>query len=400
MTTSPVTHCAAPRAKKTHLHRPGWVKWASVAVLLAVLLAGAVLVQQRASKSAVVAVQVTAAQRGTVRDFVTSTTAGRVSARTEATLRAEIMGKVRTVHKRRGDKVLPGEPIVTYDAAELGERVRLAQVAVEIARAQAKQAEQNAALTQTNLARAHRLQASNSIAPAEVENLEGQAAVLARAMDATQAGISQANASAELSRTALAKAVVRAPFAGTVLSTSVEVGETTAPGAPIAQLADTTALHVDAELDESDLGRVTVGMPADVTLDAFPGERIRGKLTEVAPSVARDLRGGRTVGVDIALPDDPRLRVGMSADADIIVTFHENVLFVPPNAVVGRGADRSVYVVSGGIAHKRAIEVGISTWEAVEIKSGVVDGDMVISSLTSSKVEDGAHVEVQRAGAK
>jgi HlyD family secretion protein len=191
--------------------------------------------------------------------------------------------------------------------------------------------------------------------------------------------------------------VVRAPFAGTVISTAVEVGETTAPGGVICQLADTSALHVDAELDEADVGRVSVGMPVDVTLDAFPGERIRGKLTEVAPSVARDARGGRSVNVDVALPADPRLRVGMSADVDVIVSTRENTLFVSPNAVVGRGTDRSVYLVTDGVAHLRKVDVGVSTWEAVEIKGGLSEKDQVVSSLSSSKMQDNVRATINAA---
>jgi len=399
MTTQTAVAPATPaRVKK--LRKRGWLKWIVWLAIGAALAAALVVARGRAGTGDVTTVQVAAVQRGTVRDYVTSTSAGRVSAKTEATLRAEIIGKVRTVHKKRGDKVLAGEAIVTYDADELGDRLRLAQVAVGLAQAQVKQAESNAALTETNLSRARRLQQSGSIANAEVENLEGQSAVLGRAIDAAHAGVAQASANVELARTALSKAVVRAPFAGTLLTVTVEVGETTSPGAPIAQLADTGELHVDAEIDESDVGRLVLGMPADVTLDAFPGERIRGKLTDIAPSVSRDLRGGRSVQVEVGLPQDPRLRVGMSADVDVIVRTQDATLFVPPNAVVGRGTDRSVYLVQGGVAHKRSIDVGISTWEAVEVKSGLAEGDEVVASLVTSKLTDGARVEVTRAAAK
>jgi HlyD family secretion protein len=87
----------------------------------------------------------------------------------------------------------------------------------------------------------------------------------------------------------------------------------------------------------------------------------------------------------------------MSADVDIIVRTQESALFVPPNAVVGRGADRAVYLVTNGTAHKKSIEIGISTWEAVEIKSGLVEGDEVVTSLATSKITDGARVEASRA---
>jgi HlyD family secretion protein len=387
---APARGPAQPRLKKRQW---GWLLWLAVTALLGA--AGWRIAKGRAE--APVAVVTTRVQRGSVRDFVTSVAAGRVTAKQEATLRAEIAGRVQKVHVQRGDKVRAGEPLVTYDAAELRDRVRVAQAAVALAQAQVQQAEQAAANVETNLGRARRLAQTGSVPLAEVENLEGQQSAAKRAADAARAGVSQAAANVELAKTALARAVVVAPFAGTVLTTTVEVGETTAPGAPLLQLADVSELHVDAEIDEADLGRVKVGMPADVSLDAFPGERIRGTLREIAPSVTRDLKGGRSVGIEIALPADDRLRVGMSADVDVIVAVHEHVLFVPPSAVQGRGAERVVYVVKDGVAAKRTIEVGISTWEAVEVTSGLDEGEPVIASLAAAPVQDGTRVEVKAA---
>jgi len=62
--------------------------------------------------------------------------------------------------------------------------------------------------------------------------------------------------------------------------------------------------------------------------------------------------------------------------------------------VIGRGAERAVYVVQGGLAKKRSIDVGISTWEAVEIKSGVTEADMVVVTLSAAKLGDGVKVQV------
>ncbi len=188
---------------------------------------------------------------------------------------------------------------------------------------------------------------------------------------------------------------MRAPFDGTVLSTSVEVGEGTTPGSPLLQLAAVSELHVEAEVDEADIGRISIGMEADISLDAFPGERFRGAVRVISPSVTRDARGGRGILTELSLPPDPRLLVGMSADVDIIVAVHEGVLWIPPNAVAGRGAERLVHVVSGGVAHTKPIDFGISTWEAVEVKSGLKEGDLVVASLASTKLSDGSKVDAK-----
>lgn len=395
---APAAAHASPAAPRTRLRRRSYrgLVWLLVVGLL--VFGGWRFMRMR--DQAPVPVQTVRVRRGDVRDFVTSVAAGRVAASQEATVRAEIAGTVRVLHKHRGDTVTAGEALVTYDAEELKERLRLAQASVGITRAQVKQAEQSAAVVQTNLTRAQRLKETGSIPAAEVENLEGQNLVAQRAIDSARAAVTQALANVELAQTAVGKTVVRAPFAATVIDTKIEVGEATAPGAPILMLADVSRLHVDAEIDEADLARIKVGMPADVSLDALPGERVRGKVSSIAPSVARDLRGGRSVAIDVELVPDSRLLVGMSADVDVIVAVQEKSLWVPPNAVLGRGADRSVYLVQGGIAHKRAFDVGISTWEAVEVKGGLAEGDQVISTLAALKLADGVPVQATAAAEK
>jgi HlyD family secretion protein len=368
-----------------------WVVWVAALGLAAWVVQRAL----HARAAAPIAVHAYTVQRGKVRDFVSSVAAGRVAGRQEATLRAEISGTVRALARRRGDIVRAGEPIVVYDTEELKERLGVAEAAVRLARAQVSQADESAAVAATNAARARRLAETGSLPVAEREALEGQWLVAQRAADAARASVVQASANAEIARTALSKAVVRAPFGGTILTSSVEAGEATVPSSPLVTIADVSELHVDAEIDESDLGRIELGMPADVVLDAFPGERIRGKLREIAPSVTHDPRGGRSVAVEVLLPNDPRLRVGMSADVDVIANTHDGVLSVPPNAVVGRGAERAVFVAANGFARRRGIEVGISTWEAVEVKSGLAEGDAVVAMGTAVPVTDGARIELR-----
>lgn len=352
----------------------------------------------KSREAVAVPVSMIAAEKGNVRDFVTSVSAGRVSAKQEALLRAEIAGRVVKLHHRRGDRVAAGEPLVSYDAKELSDRVKAAQAAVALARAQTLQAQTSAATAEANAERMRKLRATGAVAEAEADNTVGQAKALARAAEAAQAAIVQATANVELARVAAGRAVVVAPFAGVVLTTSVEEGETTAPGAPLLQLADTSALHVDAEIDEADLGRIALGMPSEISLDAFPGVKIEGKVTDIAPSVTRDPRGGRSVAIDVAVPQDGRLLVGMSADVDIIVALRKDVVWLPPGAVLGRGAERTVYVVENGVAHKRTVEAGVSTWEAVELKSGLSGGEQVVTSLGGMQLADGARVTPKGGG--
>lgn len=371
--------------------RRAWILW--LLVLAALAAGGAFAYRNR--KKPVVRVRTATVSLGRVRDLVSSVTSGRVAARREASLRAELAGRVLRLHRRRGERVAAGEALVTWDTNDLRTRVRAAETAVGVARAQIAQSEASARLAARNAERARGLSERGAAPPAEADTLAGQADIAARAVAAARAAELQGAANVAVARDAVAHGVLRAPFDAVVISTHVEEGETTAPGAPLVALADTSELHVDADLDEADIGRVTLGMRAEVTLDAFLGERFAGTVTEIAPAVTQDLRGNRAIAVRSSLPLDRRFRVGMSADVDVVVATREAVLAVPPTAVMGRGTDRAVYVVAGGVARRRPIDVGISTWEAVEVTRGLRAGDKVVVTLNVEGLADGAAVEAR-----
>ena len=370
--------------------RSGWWIWLLVAV---VAVAGGVIWKRR-RPTAGLSVRAWQVRRGSVRDLVSSVSTGRIAARQEATLRAEIAGRVVRLHHRRGERVAAGEPLLTYDTADLRDRLRAAETGVAVALAQRAQAEASARLAQRNAARAGQLSERGVTPPAEAETLAGQAEVARQTVLAAEAARAQGVANAAVARGAMGRTVVRAPFAGMVLTTSVEEGEVTAPGAPLLLLADVSSLHLDTDLDEADFGRVREGFAAEVSLDAFPNDRIVGRIEEIAPSVTADARGNRSIAIRVALPTDPRLRVGMSADADVIAATRSDVVFVPPIAVVGRGTDRAVYTVGGGTAHRRVVRVGISTWESVEVLDGVRPGDEVILNTNVEGLRDGSPVRL------
>ncbi|MBL8681461.1 MAG: efflux RND transporter periplasmic adaptor subunit [Myxococcales bacterium] len=380
--------------KPLRKRRWGWLVWL---VILGVAGGLGVRAMKRRPVKAI-DVSVHRVETGSVRDLVSTVAAGRVAAEREATLRAEIAGTVLRVHKRRGDRVAEGEVLLEYDVRDLRDRVSAARAAVSLSRAQIEQARASAAVARRNALRAVDLRDRGVGTAAEAENLEGSAGVAERAAGVAEVGASQALANVRVAETALRRGVLRAPFAGIVLTRTIEQGEVTAPGAPLFTLADPSRLHVDADLDEADLGRVRVGLRAEVVLDAFQGQRFAGTLSEIAPSVTRDLRGNRSISCRFDLQPDERLRVGMSAEVDVIVATRESVLWVPPNAVMGRGIDRSVYVVDAqNTARRRAIGIGVSTWEAIEVTSGLRAGDRVITTLSNNELADGSIVRARAA---
>jgi multidrug efflux pump subunit AcrA (membrane-fusion protein) len=138
---------------------------------------------------------------------------------------------------------------------------------------------------------------------------------------AAQAQVAQAQAALDAAQANLAQATLAAPFGGTVVSVSTEVGEMAVPGAPLVVLADFSTWRMKTtDLAETDVVLVAPGQSASVTLDAFPGQTFKGTVTEIS-NLAETNRGNTTYAVTIALdPVTAALRWGMTAFADISVT--------------------------------------------------------------------------------
>ena len=235
---------------------------------------------------------------------------------------------------------------------------------------------------------------------------EDAAAALLEASRALQTASSQreqAQAQLLAARVARSKVDLGAPFDGLLTDVHVQLGDSVAPGAPVLQIIDDSRLHVDATIDEADVARVRPGQSAELHLDALPERNIAGKVVRTDPSVKRDLKGARTLTVEVEVTDLGLARAagllpGMSANVEILVAEKSGVLTVASNHIVGRGLNRFVYaLVPEGRYHrvrKRPVEVGISNWERSEVVKGVVAGELVAASLNEKGLDDGVLVQV------
>jgi hypothetical protein len=123
--------------------------------------------------------------------------------------------------------------------------------------------------------------------------------------------------------------------------------------------------------------------------DALPGTTdITGTISSLDPTFTKDAKGARMRVVQISLPNDPRLVVGMSVDIEIEVERRDNVLALSSHLISGRGVKRTVWVIEQNRAQKKLVEVGLSGWSVSEIKNGLNEGDLVITSLDAEDLEE------------
>lgn len=212
-------------------------------------------------------------------------------------------------------------------------QIRAAQAGLSVSAAQVSSAEANLRAVTTEApvviaqaeatlseAQARQLQAQAAVEQARAADTEALAAIAqAEAMVAeAQATVAQTEAAYDAAEASAAKTLLSAPFDGTVARLDVEVGEAVSPGVEVVQLADFSGWLVETtDLTEIDVVNLDLGQEVDVTLDALPGERLTGTITQIA-NVSALKRGDVTYDVTVALADTGGLplRWGMTAFVD------------------------------------------------------------------------------------
>jgi RND family efflux transporter MFP subunit len=173
---------------------------------------------------------------------------------------------------------------------------------------------------------------------------------------------------------------------GVVLRRDGEIGEIAEAGQILYRVGVLKPLQVVAEVNEEDIPRVKIGQTALFRTDAFPDQRLEGKVSEITPmgDVA-----AKTFRVKMALPDDTPLKPGMSVEANIVTREKPNALLIPADALQGN----AVFVLDGATARKREVKIGIRGTREVEVLSGVAEGERV-ASPAATDLKDGARVRI------
>jgi macrolide-specific efflux system membrane fusion protein len=176
-----------------------------------------------------------------------------------------------------------------------------------------------------------------------------------------------------------------APLSGTIILRSAVVGQTVDGSTVLYALSD--RLVVRADIDETDIGRVRVGLPAEITLDAYPDQPIAGRVFQVLQE-GKNVSNVITYGAKIEPRETPAFfRSQMTANIRLVLERRENVVLLPTAAVrTGENGERTVSVVSArGRPEPRAVTVGRESGDQIEITDGVEAGETVLLSRRTYK---------------
>lgn len=373
-------------------------RWAIViALLLAALLWG--WQRQQAPRLPVWAVTV---ERGVVEASVANTRAGTVKACRRSKMSMPIGGVVERLLVQEGDRVGAGQLLLELWNRDRAADVEQARQALLAARHQQESACLQAQLKDREAVRLSTLAQDNLVSAEANDTAVTGARTQQRACAAAADEVGVASARLDYQRAILERTRLRAPFAGVVAEINGELGEYITPSPPgiptpaAIDLIDDSCLYVTAPIDEVDASRLQVGQVARITLDAFPGQSLSGRLTRIAPYVLDLEKQARTVDVDVQLeqvPADMALLVGYSADITLVLAQREQALRLPAEAILDDGR---VWVIdAAGYLQERRVETGIGNWSHTEVVSGVQAGEQVVRNPDQAGLAAGVRVEIR-----
>ena len=353
------------------------------------------------------AVNVVTAERGELRQAVVAS--GRVRTPQRIEIAAQISGKVLAVEAREGAALAADQVLLRLDAAEwqanaaqsraalVQSEARLRQISelgLPVAEQNLQQAEANASQAQRHFDRVGQLVAKGFYSSAQLDDAKRardvaesqlRAAQLQRSSNrpggsdvlVARSSVEQAKAALLSAESRLAYATLRAPVAGTVLTRTVETGDTAQPGKVLMVLAPTGETELTAQIDEKNLSLLRAGQQAQVSADAYPGERFKAEISYIAPSV--DAQRG-SVEIRLRVPQAPvYLKHEMTVSIDIETARRSDALLVAADAVnEANSAQPWVMLVRDGKTQRQAVRLGVRGAGKLEILDGLAAGDVLV----------------------
>lgn len=370
---------------------------------------------------------------------ITQTVYGRgtIDPETQLVISSEVSGEIVFLGAKEGDVVQKGQVLVKINPQSMLAQQSESQAAISAAQARLASAKASLLRQQTELARIQQLFDKNLSTRQELDNAKSQVQISEAEVDAAGFGIDQARANSRMVQESLNKTTIRAPISGTVVKLNSKVGEKVVgaiqmTGTEIMTIADLSVIEAVVDVSENDVVQVKLNDTVDVEVDAIANEKFKAYVSQIANSPKKSGLGTTDqvtnfeVRVRFVNPDS-RLRPGMTATATVKTATAKNVLSVPLQSVTSRDENKEedsiraaeeeernvknvklaskkeekaqpiVFVKVGDSVTVRKVEYGIRDDQYYEIKSGLKEGEEIISGgykAISKDLEEGSKVRI------
>ena len=304
-----------------------------------------------------------------------------------------VNGRLQTVTVKLGDPVSKGQIIARVEDREIQEQVRGAEASYQVSQASIRQREADLKLAKTNLDRSRSLFERQLLPQQTYDDTEARYQAALAQVDLARAQFEQTKARLDELKVTLSNTIIMSPVDGFVGKRFLDPGAFASTNAPVASVVDISRVRMVANLVERDVRRVPTGTSANVEVDAFPGEKFKGRVSRIAPIFDP---ATRTAEIEVEVPNSGfRLKPGMYARVQLTVDQKADALTVPRSAVVAVDGKNGVFIAvkpegtqpagrgneaSGLTARFLVVETGIRDGESIEITSGLPDGAQVITT--------------------
>ena len=319
--------------------------------------------------------------RGEIKSVVTAT--GTVNAVTTVSVGTQVSGTIKRLMVDYNSPVKKGQLLAQIDPSTVQAQVDQAMANLWSAKANMEKAAVATLDARRTLQRSKDLFAQNFIARSDLDTAETNALSAEAQQKVTQAQVGQAQAALKIAETNLQYTNILSPVNGTVISRSVDIGQTVAASFQTPTLfsiaQDLTKMQIDTNVDEADIGKILIGQTVSFTVDAYPDTIFTGKVAVVrnAPITVSNV-----VTYDVVIQvENPQLKLkpGMTANVSISIETHTDVLRIPNAALRFKPID--VKVKSDKTSDKQGMK-GTKVWKLenskpkpVKVTIGLSDGN-------------------------
>jgi len=377
-----------------------------VVVVVAIVGAAALFFWRRSHAAPEVSYETAAADRGTIAAKVTAT--GSLSALLTVQVGSQVSGRVQQLFVDYNSPVTKGEIIAKLDPLLFEAAVQQARAFLLTGQSNLRKDQAQAANMKIIFDRAKNLQASQVIAQSDLDTASANYDAAKAQVDADQSSLESAQAALNQTEVNLGYTTIVSPIDGTVISRNVDVGQTVAASFQSPTLfviaQDLRRMQVDTNVGEADVGRLTAGMPASFTVDAYPNRQFIGTLRQIR-NASQTVQNVVTYDAVINVENsDLVLKPGMTANVTFIAAQKDNVvrlrnsalrfqpdpalltrigLSAPPQSSPQEPNRRTLWVLRDGKPVAIAVSTGVSdgTWSEL-VQGDIKPGDALVSDMT------------------
>jgi HlyD family secretion protein len=386
--------------------------YGSIAAVLVLVIAGG-LIAATTGGTKIDPSKLAKVERGDLAKSVVAT--GKIEPITKVEVKSKASGIVKKLYVDYGDKVTKGQVLAELDRDEIRARVDQARAQLEgstasldgtradLERAKVDAESPDVPLLKRAYERAQGMAKDGVVSASALDDAEknykmalnkqnvakAQLVVLQAKIGQAQGQMEQDRANLKQLEEQLSYTTIESPLDGIVLSRDVEIGDAVSSilvlgstATLVMTLGDTSEVYVKGKVDESDIGKVYLGQPARIKVESFKDKTFTGKVTKISPmGVEKDNVTTFEVRVSINNPEGV-LKAMMTANAEIILEEHKNVLQIPEGSIIyDKDKNASVEIPDPKAKEgkrKLAVNIGISNGAKTELLRGLKEGDQVV----------------------